>query len=90
LLAQVKNACSNPNKAELSSEAFGANRGMFYSQDLSSFTLREKLRTIIFNDWLTHETFVHVAVDQHDGRRRRVKHSGIAGVVGRSGSYITA
>jgi len=66
LLAHVKNVSSNPYKAELSSEAFGANRGMFYSQDCSSFTLGEKPRNIIFNDRLTHETFVHVAMDQHD------------------------
>lgn len=87
LLAHVKNAGSNPYKAELSSQAFGANRGMFHSQECSSFTLGEKLRNTIFNDWLTHETFVHVALDQHDRRSGCVKHCDMARVVGRSGSY---
>jgi hypothetical protein len=85
LLAHVKNAGSNPYKAELSSQAFGANRGMFHSQECSSFTLGKKLGNIIFDDWLSHETFIHVALDQHDRRSGRVKHCYMAGVVGRSG-----
>src|SRR5688572_17117255 len=88
LLARVKNAGSNPYKAELSSEALGPNGRMFHSEVCSRFTLGEKLRNTNFNDWLAHETFVRVAMDQHDRRRRPVKHCDMARVVGRSRSYV--
>jgi hypothetical protein len=63
LLAHVKNAGSNTDKAELSSQTLGANRGMFHPQDCGRFTLGEKLRSSNFIDRFTHEMFVHVATN---------------------------